>query len=362
MSLHSGRRQRLRQLLRREKIDALLVTDFVNVTYLTGFTGDDSYLLVTPDDDVLVTDPRYTTQLEEECPGLALYVRDPGTRMLPATAAAIKKAGVERVGAEGESLPVNSLRRLGEELPKVEFTMTDGLVESLRIVKDRTEVEAIRAAGVIARRAFEVVRAGWTPSATERDVARELEYQARRFGGRSLSFEAIVAAGPRSALPHARPTDRRVGDDPFTLIDWGVYGHLYASDLTRMLHAGPPSKKFAQVYSVVLEAQLEGIEAIRPGVKCEEVDAAARRRIEVAGFGKKFGHGLGHGLGLQVHEAPRLSRNQATILRPGMVVTVEPGIYLPGWGGIRIEDDVLVTKSGYELLTDMPKRLEDCVI
>ncbi|MGL4513106.1 MAG: M24 family metallopeptidase [Lacipirellulaceae bacterium] len=362
MSLHAGRRQKLRQLVRREKADALLVTDFVNVTYLTGFTGDDSYLLLTLDGEVLVTDPRYTTQLGEECPGLALYVRDPGTRMLPATITAIQQAGIDSLAVEGEALSVNALQTLTKGLERVVLQATDGLVEALRVVKDRTEIDEVRAAGVMARRAFDVVRAGWTPDATERDVARELEYQARRFGARGLSFEAIVAAGPRSALPHARATDRRVGDEAFTLIDWGAYGRLYASDLTRMLHVGTPSKKFARVYSVVLEAQLEGIEAIRPGVKCEDVDGVARRRIESAGYGKRFGHGLGHGLGLQVHEAPRLARNQETVLRPGMVVTVEPGIYLPGWGGIRIEDDVLVTKTGYELLTDVPKRLEDCIL
>ncbi|MEQ8849871.1 Xaa-Pro peptidase family protein [Botrimarina sp.] len=359
---HAKRRQKLQKLLSREKLDALLVTSFTNVTYLTGFTGDDSYLIVTPDDAVLVTDPRYTEQLEGECPDLALHVRDPGVKMTPATAEALRGVGAERVGFEEDSLTVGSLNRLTEELKGVDLVGVSSAVESLRLVKDRSEIAAIRHAAELARRAFDVVRAAWTPGAAERDLARELEYQARRFGGARLSFAAIVAAGPRSALPHATPTSAKVGDHDFTLIDWGVFAPLYASDLTRMVLHGAPSKKFERVYNTVLEAQLAGIEAIRPGAVCQDVDRAARDVIEKAGYGKKFGHGLGHGLGLEVHEGPRLGRNQETELRPGMVVTVEPGVYLPGWGGVRIEDDVLVTKSGHELLSDVPKRLEDCRI
>ncbi len=362
MSLHEKRRTKLRQLIRRQKVDALLVTSFTNVTYLTGFTGDDSYLLVTADDAVLVTDPRYTTQLEAECPGLKLLVRDPGDRMLPATAGLVTKLGVESLGFEADSMSFATSTSLGEELPGVAFEPLPGIVESLRVIKDKTEIEAIRHAAVLAKRALDVVRAAWTPSATENDIARELEYQARRFGGKCLSFDAIVAAGPHAALPHARPRDVVVGEHDFTLIDWGVYAPLYASDLTRMVFHKGPSKKMTKVYNTVLKAQLAGIEAIGPGVACEAVDKAARRVIERAGWGKEFGHGLGHGLGLEVHEGPRLGRNQQTELRPGMVVTVEPGIYLPGWGGVRIEDDVLVTKTGYELLSDVPKTIDECVL
>ena len=359
MSAHSKRQSRLRQLLRRSKVDALLVTSFTNVTYLTGFTGDDSYLLVTQDASALITDPRYTTQLEEECPGLPLYVREPGERMLPATAGVVRDAGVAVLGCEEDALTVGAAQKLAEDLGDVRIDPQAALVESLRLIKDRGEIDAIREAGVIARRALDVIRAAWTPEATEQEIARELEYQARRFGGKSLSFPAIVAAGPRAALPHATPTGARVGDEAFTLIDWGVYAPLYASDLTRMVVTAPPTKKFAKVYNTVLKDQVAAIEAIRPGVTCGSVDAVARKLITKAGYGKQFGHGLGHGLGLDVHEGPTLGRNQDTELRPGMVVTVEPGIYLPGWGGVRIEDDVLVTKAGYELLTDVPKTLED---
>jgi len=197
---------------------------------------------------------------------------------------------------------------------------------------------------------------------TELEVAAELEYQARRFGAKGLSFPAIVAVGPRAALPHARPTQRKIGESDFTLIDWGVNSGLYMSDLTRVIVTGKISPKLRKIYGVVLKAQLAAIEAIEPGKTCEQVDAVARKIITRAGFGKAFGHGLGHGTGLEIHEAPRLAVGHKTKLQPGMIVTVEPGIYVPGWGGVRIEDDVLVTRTGHEVLTDVPKQLDDCLL
>jgi Xaa-Pro aminopeptidase len=207
-----------------------------------------------------------------------------------------------------------------------------------------------------------VVRAKLTPEMTELQVAAELEYQARQFGAKGLSFEAIVAVGTRAALPHARPTTRRIGEDDFTLIDWGVNEGLYMSDLTRMVPTAKISPKLRKLYGVVLKAQLAGIEAIRPGVTCEEVDRAARSVIEKAGYGKQFGHGLGHGVGLEIHEAPRLAQGQTRELKPGMIITVEPGVYFPEWGGIRIEDDVLVTRTGHEVLTSVTKDLDECLV
>ena len=197
---------------------------------------------------------------------------------------------------------------------------------------------------------------------TELEVAAELEYQARRFGAKALSFAAIVAVGPRAALPHATPTAAKLKSSDFLLIDWGANSGLYMSDLTRILVTGKISPKLRKVYGVVLTAKLAAINAIHPGVTCEQVDRVARKIISKAGFGKAFGHGLGHGTGLEIHEAPRLAAGQKTKLRPGMIVTVEPGIYLPGWGGVRIEDDVLVTRTGHEVLSDVPKKLEDCVL
>ncbi|HMP08434.1 MAG TPA: M24 family metallopeptidase, partial [Lacipirellulaceae bacterium] len=245
---------------------------------------------------------------------------------------------------------------------RVELGATAGWGEQLRMGKDRDEIERTRRACDQARRAFEVVRARLTPDMTEAEVAAELEYHARRFGGKGLSFEPIVGVGPRSALPHGRPTRKRIGEGDFTLIDWGVNEGLYMSDLTRILATAKISPKLRKLYEVVLRAQCAGIAAVRPGAVCEDVDAAARGVIAEAGYGKQFGHGLGHAVGLEIHEAPRFAAGQKTVLKPGMIMTVEPGIYFPEWGGIRIEDDVLVTRDGHEVLTSVPKELDECVV
>ena len=306
---------------------------------------------------------RYTTQLEEECPGLPLEIRAPGDSMLSAVSNVIGKAKIKRLGIEGNSATVSLQRALAKALPNIELVVTEALVEQLRIVKDKDEIEATRVACVQARRAFEVVRAGLTPEMTEFDVAAELEYQARRFGAKALSFPAIVAVGPRAALPHATPTRKRLVRATSRSIDWGVNSGLYMSDLTRMIVTGKISPKLRKVYGVVLKAQLAAIDAIRPGVTCEEVD---RRRAEDHREG-----GLRQSSLVTVSDMARDWRSmkrpgwpsgQKTKLEPGMIVTVEPGIYLPGWGGVRIEDDVLVTRNGHEVLSDVPKQLDDCVL
>jgi Xaa-Pro aminopeptidase len=359
---HEDRRNKLRRQLKNDGLDALLVTNFVNVTYLTGFTGDDSYLLVTKQNDILISDQRYTTQLDAECPDVELCIRGPGTKILDFVVKTLEKAKSGRLGIEADSMTVGQREALAGAAAKVELIPTSGWVEELRMVKDREEIERTRVACDIARRAFEVVRAKLTPDMTEAEVAADLEYQSRRFGAKGLSFEPIVGVGERAALPHGRATRKKIGEADFTLIDWGVNEGLYMSDLTRILVTGRISPKLRKLYEVVLKSQLAGIAAIRPGVVCEDVDAAARAVIEKAGFGKQFGHGLGHAVGLEIHEAPRFAAGQKTVLKPGMIMTVEPGIYFPDWGGIRIEDDVLVTKDGHEVLTSVPKQLDECVV
>ncbi len=363
MDIHDLRLKKLRKRIGSIKADALLVTNYVNVTYLTGFTGEDSYLLVTLDGATLVSDQRFTIQLAEECPGLELLIREPGQLMLPTVAELIGQSKVDRLAIESASMTVAAQQTLAEHAADIRFVMAADLVESLRVVKDKTEVAATRMACEQAAKAFRAVRGLLKPDTTEKQVAAELEYQARQFGAKRLSFPPIVAVGARAALPHAHPTDRQLQESDFTLIDWGADSGLYVSDLTRMVVTGRLSHKFRKVYQVVLEAQLAAIDAIRPGANCEQIDKVARDVIELAGYGKYFGHGLGHGTGLEIHEAPRLSRGQGTVeLEAGMIVTVEPGIYLPDWGGIRIEDDILVTKSGHEVLTDVPKQVEDCCL
>lgn len=357
------RRDKLRRLLRREKVDGLLVTSFTNVTYLTSFSGDDSYLLVSLDGEILLSDPRYETQLAEECPDVKVHIRKPGETMIKAAKAQVKKAKITRLAVEDGSMTVGLNNSLAEAISGVELVPVAGLVEELRMIKDKEEVARTRIALEMAKRGFDVVRATLRPGKTEKEIAAELEYQMRLFGARGFAFPSIVAAGPRAALPHAIPTDAKIGDHDFILFDWGACEDLYRSDLTRVVHLGKISPKYRRIYKIVLEAQVAAIEAIRPGKTCAEIDAVARKIITKAGYGKQFGHGLGHGLGLDVHESPRLAVGDETVLKPGMLVTVEPGIYLPGWGGIRIEDDVLVTRSGVEVLSaDVPKGIEENVI
>jgi Xaa-Pro aminopeptidase len=362
MDRFHSRRDKLRKLIERSGADALLVTNFVNVTYLTGFTGDSSYLLVTRSGEILLSDARFTTQLAEECPGLEALIRSPTTNLVSFVARAIKASKAVRLAFEGESMTVALRDRIADKLPKLALAPTNGVVEKLRIVKDREEISEIRRAISQAERAFAVVRAAIRPEQTEKEIADNLDHQMRLFGAKRSSFPPIVAVGPRSALPHAPPTEQRFGDGAFVLIDWGADGGLYKSDLTRVLHTARIPPKVQRVYGVVLKAQLAAIKAIRPGVTCHDVDAAARGVIEQAGFGRRFGHGLGHGIGLDVHESPRLGPKQKLPLRAGMVVTVEPGIYLPGFGGVRIEDDVLVTRCGHEVLTSVAKQWADAFI
>ncbi|MEX0676296.1 MAG: Xaa-Pro peptidase family protein [Pirellulales bacterium] len=362
MSQYAARRDKLRRQFRKLGLDALLVTNFTNVAYLTGFSGDDSYLLVLGKGEVVVSDPRYTTQIDEECPGLEASIRPPGVGMVERLAEIARQARIAKLGIEGTSMTVAVRDEIAGALPKTELASTTELVESLRLVKDKDEVAEIRRAIWFAERAFGILRASLRPERTEKEVADELENNIRLFGGKGCSFPSIVAVGARAALPHARPTGQRIGADDFVLVDWGANGGRYMSDLTRVLVTGKISPKLERIYRVVLSAQEQAIAAIRPGLTGHEVDQVARESIAKAGFGRNFGHGLGHGIGLEIHEGPRLAANQHRKLEPGMVVTVEPGIYLPGWGGVRIEDDVLVTKTGCEILTTVGKQWEDAII
>jgi Xaa-Pro aminopeptidase len=354
-----SRRDKLRAALKADQVDALVVSAPTNVGYLTGFTGDSSVLVLSRLRDVIISDGRFTTQLAQECPGLECCIRLPGQEMNPAIAHVLAGLGDKHVAIEAASVTVADYESLRAAAPTVRFVSVAGRVELLRQIKDEDEIAAIREAVSVAERAFTMLRAGLRRDESEKDAADALEGYLRRCGATAASFPPIVAVGVRSALPHARPTsDTLIGNDDFVLIDWGATGRPYKSDLTRLLVTGKVTPKFETIYRIVLTAQERGIAAIRPGAKAHDVDAEARSVIEDAGFGRFFDHGLGHGLGMEIHEAPRLRKTSGIILEAGMVVTVEPGIYLPDWGGIRIEDDVLVTPDGCEVLTHLPRSLE----
>ncbi len=360
---YAKRRKQLMRKLRAKHAESLLVTNFTNVTYLTGFSGDDSFLIVGRDKTILISDGRYTTQISEECPGLDVYIRPQKEGLVAATAKVARRAKIRNLGFESNSTTVDQAEGLLSALKSTELIPLSGLVEELRLCKDPQEVADLREAVRQAEKGFEVLKATLRGEQTELQVAHDLEHSMRGFGAVGTSFPPIVAVGPHSALPHATPRHVLISDASFVLVDWGANGQTgYKSDLTRVLATGKISSKLEKVYGVVLNAQLAGIQKVRPGVRCCDVDAAARKVIEDAGFGKKFNHGLGHGLGLDIHEGPRLNSATELELRPGMVVTVEPGIYLPGWGGVRIEDDVLVTKDGCEVLTSSPKAFDEIIL
>lgn len=357
------RRQKARKLLRDFKLDALLITGEANVTYLTGFSGDSTHLLIFPESDLLVSDFRYVTQLAEECPGIEARIRDSSLSLQGAVSADLKDKKARRIGFEGHLLTIETFQILQASLSDAELVPVNWRIEELRAVKDADEIAEIRRAVTFAERGFEYLKAIVTPHITEIQLAHELEHAMRRLGADGVSFPPIVAVGDRAALPHYRPGDIPVSADPLLLVDWGAQTRRhYKSDLTRVLVHGKKNK-FEKVYGTVLEAQQRAIAAIRPGVNCSAVDACARDYIREQGYGKRFDHGLGHGIGLHIHELPRFSKASQNVLVAGMVVTVEPGIYLPGWGGVRIEDDVLVTRDGGEVLsTRIPKDLASTLI
>lgn len=357
MDYHARRREALARTLRGDGPEALLVTNPINVTYLTGFSGDSGNLIVSRNRALLISDARFTEQLAEECPGLEVTIRPPAQSLPQATAAALTQLGYRTVGFESATATVADLETLRELAPTISWAGDRHRVEQLRAVKDPAEIAQIREAISIAERAFTVLQALLRPEDSEKDLCDALEGYMRRAGGKGSSFPSIVAVGDRSALPHAPPTQRRVGEADFLLVDWGASGRFYKSDLTRVLATRTISPKLQEVYKVVMQARERAIRCIRPGTKAHDVDAAARTAIAEAGYGEYFGHGLGHGIGLQVHEAPSLRPNSETVLQAGMVVTVEPGIYLRGWGGVRIEDDVLVTPDGCEVLTHVARDL-----
>ncbi len=352
------RRSKLLRRIKRAQLDGMLVTNETNVTYLTGFTGDSSWLWVSPNQTMLLSDTRYTTQIQEECPDLDIAIRDSRSTLIDSFGKLSKSAKLKNVAIESSHVSKSRFDAIGERTA-AEIIDTEGWVETLRAIKDKSEIEKIRNSILINERAFAVIRSQLRGEQTEREIAHNLEHQIRAFGGTGCAFSPIVGVGERGALPHGIPSNKRIEESSFVLIDWGAKAGGYCSDLTRVLTTAKIPPKMRKVYEIVLNAQLAAIAKIRPGVSFQSVDAAARSVIENAGFGKKFGHGLGHGFGLQIHEDPFMNPIREGVFKQNMVVTVEPGIYLPGIGGVRIEDDILVTKDGCEVLSTLPKTLDE---
>lgn len=361
---YSSRRSRLTRKLRAAGVDGLLISGEANVRYLTGFTGDSSWLYLSRSATVLISDSRYATQIAGECEGLDADIRDARKPMADAATDVIRKAKPRQLGFEADHLTFGQYSALAEKVGKsAELVETSGLTERLREVKDKWELAQIRDAVYQAERGIGVVRSSLTPSQTEREIRYLLEAAMRNFGAAGPGFEPIVGVGPTAALPHAHAGHLTVSESPILLIDWGAETQTgYRSDLTRVFVTGRPTKQMRDVYRTVLRAQQKAIAAIKPGASCRSVDMIARKVIADAGYGKYFGHGLGHGFGLEIHESVRMSPLSEQVLEPGMVVTVEPGIYLPGRFGVRIEDDILVTGDGHDVLTSVPREFDAAIV
>ncbi|KMS90989.1 M24 family metallopeptidase [Prauserella rugosa] len=358
---HPRRRAALRELVGAADLDALLVTDLRNIRYLTGFTGSNAALLLHAggeQDTVFCTDGRYTTQAASEVPDLTTVVDRASARALAATVGG-DRCRYGRVGFESQYVSVEQAADLDEVTGESELRRSPGLVERLREVKDEVEIDALRRACAAADRAWASLLAvgGVRPGRTERDVARDLEARMLDEGSEAAAFPSIVAAGAHSAIPHHRPTDAvlRMGD--LVKADFGATVDGYHSDMTRTVVLGEPAEWQKEIHDLVRAAQEAGVAAAVPGADTAEVDATSRRVIADAGRGAEFLHGLGHGVGLEVHEAPSLATTAAGTLAAGMAVTVEPGVYLAGRGGVRIEDTLVVRESAPEVLTLSTKEL-----
>ena len=346
------RRDRVRERLPELGADAMLVTKLVNVRYLTGFSGSAGILLIGTE-DLLFTDSRYDVQSAREVPDCRRVIPAPGEEKV--LAREVMAAGIGKLAVEATHVTLDQAKQWLEQMPAVSFVETTGVVEQLRKVKDQTEVEKLRRAASFGDEGLAALLGRLKEGMTETEVAAELEDTMRRAGSDGLSFPTIVAFGESAAEPHHRPGDRTLKRGDLVKLDFGATYDGYHSDMTRTISFGPPDPELAKIYEIVRRAQQAGVDAVASGKNAGAVDDAARSIVEQAGY--SFGHGTGHGCGLEVHEAPGVRRGSDDVLTSGMAVTVEPGIYLPELGGVRIEDLVVVTDGACDVLTRSPKEL-----
>jgi Xaa-Pro aminopeptidase len=349
---YSIRINKLRDEITRRKLDAYLIQDRMDQYWATGFTGEDGLVLLTHRAVVLLTDGRFDEAADLQAPYARKVLRK--KRTPDETVRELRRCKVKRVGFNPDHMNVGEYEAFKKLGAPIRLVLADGLVTPHRACKDAGEVERLRVAIRVAEQAFERVRQWLRPGQTEREITAQLVYEMQRLGAQGETFPSIVAAGASSSLPHYEPGDRKLAENDILLVDWGARVDWYGSDLTRVLWLGSIPDRLKEVFNVVREAHDRAIEAVRPGVKAKAVDHVAREIIRKAGYGQLFNHGLGHGLGIVAHESPRVNRVSKDTLKPGMVITIEPGIYLPGVGGVRLEDDILVTETGYEVLSTLP--------
>ena len=347
---------RLRDAMIRKGVEALLVADATNVGWLTGFTGSYARVLVTGEDARFITDSRYAIQAGEQVPSLPLESFASPTNGDAFVGERARDMGISRLAFEAATTTYAAYEEMARKMPNVALTPAPDLFGELRMVKSEDEVAAIRKACAIADACFGHLCRLIQPGMTEYDLQLELEFYLRRAGA-GIAFEPIVVSGERSARPHGKASEKPLANGDFVTMDFGANVEGYNSDLTRTIVVGEATDRHREVYGQVLLAEMAALDSMRPGVKARDVDALARRILDEKGLAEYFGHGLGHGLGRVVHDGGRMNATSEDVLAPGQVWTVEPGVYIPGFGGVRIEDDVVVTETGIEILTSSPKEL-----
>jgi Xaa-Pro aminopeptidase len=365
---YKSRQQRLRASLQNTRLDALLVTHLPNIRYLCGFTGSSAVLVVTKDQSVFFSDGRYIAQAKDEVENSRIVIGSKAPMLSAAEWLIANRRGLAgqdlskgqrlSIGIEGEHLTVSARARLSKTLgASFRLKASPPLIEQARMVKEPEETRLIRAAVQMGASLFDRVVKTIRPGVSESEVAAALEFAARNAGAEQMSFPTIIASGKRSALPHGVASQAKIPAKGFVVCDFGVILAGYCSDMTRTVHVGKPTAEARRVYESVRLAQQAAVDVVKPGRSVAEVDNAARKLLKEDGLGRYFSHSTGHGVGLEIHESPRIASGQADLLKPGMVITVEPGVYIPGKFGVRIEDMVLVTKTGCEVLTPISKEL-----
>jgi Xaa-Pro aminopeptidase len=356
--LEMYRIEKLVERLKSEGLDGILLIKDSNIRYMSGYTGADSYVIISEAARAFITDSRYTEQAEVECVGFEVIKwRHPSAGLEETIQGVCSKHGIKRLGFERDKMTYDLFERFRGAMKDIDLVPSSGLVEGIRYVKCQEEIESIRRAAEIADNAFAEILKYIRVGVSEKDIERELQYLIKKMGADDIGFPIIVASGKRSSLPHAIPSDRLIESGDFITLDFGAMFNGYRSDMTRTIIVGEATDKQKEIYEIVKAAQAAGVQAIKAGVQGNVPDDSARGYISQAGYGDNFGHGLGHGVGLDIHEEPFMSTRCEKILQIGNVVTIEPGIYIPDWGGVRIEDTVLVKEDGIEILTKSSKEL-----
>ncbi|KPJ64528.1 hypothetical protein AMJ44_12665 [candidate division WOR-1 bacterium DG_54_3] len=351
-----NRIKRIKEILESEKLDLLLVTFLPNVRYLSGYTGTNGLVLISPNGSIFLTDFRYKEQSREQVKYLKTVIAERDLIQTLPTLSLFKPKRL-KLGFESNHLSCGTYRNLKALLPDCLLVPTENLIESVSVKKDQIEIDKIRKAVKITDQVFFEILDFIKPKVKEQDIAAEIEYRFKRYGSTTPLYETIVASGKRSALPHGRASSKKIEKGDLVTLDMGAVYDGYTADLTRTVVVGKANKRQKNLYNIVLKAQKQALGRINPKIRACDLDKVARGVIKRAGYGKYFGHGLGHGIGLVIHDNPAINARNEQLLQPGMIITIEPGIYIPNWGGIRIEDDVLVTKKGCEILTKAEKSL-----